>query len=431
MRIGFIALKNILLSENFVDMWTSKKEVEAYKRLYTCPNLGLLTVAALTDNSFEVKYIDENFTDISYDEAFDLVCLSPVAQQVSNAYNVASKFREKGIPVVMGGIHASVLPQEVKENADCVVIGEAEEIWNELIQDFKSGMLRPFYKSDKQCNLEKSPIPRYSILENPSKYKLIPVQVTRGCPHDCEFCASSKLYGKEYRHKSVQQIVNEINAIKEIWKSTFIYFTDDNMLVDRKFTKELLKALIPLKIRWFAFSDISIGEDEELLSLLSKSGCVQITFGLESLSSDNLSIISKWKQRKLSQYPELIKKIQSYGIGAFGSFVVGLDNDDITVFERIRNFVIENNLFGTSFTILTPFPGTRLYQKFVEENRIIDRCWDHYTCFNVVYRPKLMTVEELNEGFKWLYKEVYSEQVTLNRMKHFKRILVDKGTLVK
>ncbi|HEX9058939.1 MAG TPA: DUF4070 domain-containing protein, partial [Clostridia bacterium] len=146
-------------------------------------------------------------------------------------------------------------------------------------------------------------------------------------------------------------------------------------------------------------------------------------FGFESLSENNLALVSEWKKNQLKKYPEMIRKIQSYGIGAFGSFVVGLDNDDTSVFDTIRRFVIENNLFGTSFTILTPFPGTRLFSRLESENRILHRCWDQYTCFDVVYKPKLMSIEELNEGFKWLYQEVYSSQVTSRRIRHFANIL--------
>jgi|LSQX01.3.fsa_nt_gb radical SAM superfamily enzyme YgiQ (UPF0313 family) len=430
MKIGFISLKNILLGKNFVDLWTSPKEINAYKRLYTCPNLGLLTVAGLTDESFEISYVDENQESIDFDESYDVVCLSPVAQQISNAYYVAGEFRKRGVKVVIGGIHATVVPDEVKSHCDSVMIGEAENYWDEFLCDLKGGTIKPRYESmSGPADLTKTSIPRYDLLSNPDYYKLISVQVTRGCPHDCEFCASSKLYGPTYRHKTVEQVVNEIKAIQKIWKNPYIYFTDDNLLVKREFSKKLLKELIPLKIRWYAFSDISIGEDDELLELMKKSGCTQVTFGLESLSFTSLASISKWKQRQLEKYPYLIKNIQSYGIGAFGSFVVGLDQDDTNVFETIKNFVVENNLFGTSFSVLTPFPGTALYKRLSEENRIIDDNWDNYTCFDVVFQPKLMSVKELEDGFRWLYKEIYSNQVTNRRLKHFTKILAERRML--
>lgn len=433
MKIGFIALKNILLGENFIDLWTSEKEKNAYKRLYTCPNLGLLTVAGLVDDSFDIKYVDENQREIDFDEDFDAVCLSPVAQQVSNAYRVAEEFKARGVIVVIGGIHATVATDEVKEHCDCVMAGEGEVFWKDFLRDLKKGELKPIYRSttDEPADLTQTPVPRYDLLENPEYYKVISIQVTRGCPRDCEFCASSKLYGKSYRRKTVEQVLNEVQKIKEIWKRPFIYFTDDNLFVDRKFSKELLTKLIPYKIRWYAFSDISIGEDDELLELMAESGCTQVTFGLESISEDSLGSVSKWKQMYISKYPQLIENIQSHGIGAFGSFCVGLDEDDTSVFKRIRDFVIDNNLFGTSFSILTPFPGTILHEKMKKENRILDYNWDHYTCFDVVYQPKKMTVEELEEGFRWLYKEVYSDYVTNRRLRYFSEIMSKRREMKK
>lgn len=427
MKIGFIALKNILLGKNFTDLWKSEKELNAYKRLYTCPNLSLLTVAGLTESSIEVKYIDENISTIDFDEDFDIVCLSPVAQQINNAYETAKRFRERGVTVVIGGIHATVEPEEVKEHADSVIIGEAEGLWEQFLDDFREGRTKEFYRREpgNVVDLTKTPPPRYDILPDPKYYKVISVQVTRGCPHDCEFCASAKLYGLKYRHKSVEQVVNEIKMIKEIWKNPYIYFTDDNMLVLREFSKELLRALIPLKIRWYAFSDISIADDEELLALLFKSGCTQMTIGLESLTPANLESLNKnnWKLKQLKRYPEMIAKIQSHGIGVFGSFVVGLDNDSTEVFKNVRDFVLDNNLFGTSFSVLTPFPGTRLYSRLSEEGRILDDNWDNYTCFDVVFEPRNMSIKELEEGFRWLYEEIYSPQVTSRRMRYFANII--------
>ena len=430
MKIGFIALKNILLGKQFINTWTSEKEINAYKRLYTCPNLGLLTVAGCTEDEHEMEYVDENFEEIDYGNHYDIVCLSPVAQQINSAYHVARRFRERQAIIIIGGIHATVLPEEVEAYADIVVVGEAEPVWNQILHDIENGChQKRYYAGSKgeSVNLEESPVPRYDLLKNKENYKLVSIQVTRGCPHDCEFCASAKLYGEMYRHKSVEQVINEILTIKGYWKRPFIYFTDDNMLVNRSFSKKLLKNIIPLKIRWFAFSDISIAGDDELLELLALSGCTQITFGLESLSIENLEHLNKnsWKRNQLRNYSDYLQKIQSYGIGAFGSFVVGLDNDTPAAFDDIEKFVLQNNLFGTSFTVLTPFPGTRLYRRLESENRIIDRNWDNYTCFNVVFKPAKMSVSELQEGFFGLYKNVYSEVVTQKRIKHFSQLIRD------
>lgn len=429
MKLGLINPKGAFFNNNksIGSIWSSSEVAGSTDRLFTCPNLGLLTVAALSKEYFDdLQYIDENFDTIDYDEGFDLIVLSAMTNQITRAYAVADRFREKGVPVIIGGTHVSVLPEEAKQHVDCVVIGEAEPLWSMVMKDFLSKELKPFYQSDNKegMDLAEAPIPMFELL-NIKNHKMVSIQTSRGCPHDCEFCSSSSIFGSKYRYKSVDQIVKEIEALKRVWKRPYIYFADDNMTVNKKFVKELLRAIIPLKIRWQGYSDISIADDNELLELLYKSGCTQLLFGLESLSAQNLGVIEKWKANKLDKYEASIKQIQSYGIGVFGSFILGLDNDTTSVFDDVSSFVLNNKLYGSIITVQTPLPGTRLYERLDNDGRIFNRDWASYTLFDVVCSPKNMSVEELEDGLRWCYSQVYSKEAIKGRAKHFKEIITN------
>ena len=247
-------------------------------------------------------------------------------------------------------------------------------------------------------------------LLNSEVHKVIPIQTSRGCPHDCEFCSSSKLFGTKYRYKPIKNIIDEILALKKVYRKPYIYFADDNMTVNRRYTKNLLEEIIPLKIR---------------LSLIKESGCTNLLFGFESLSKKNLETIELWKAQQVNKYADSIKKIQSYGIGVFGSFILGLDEDTVEAFEELRNFIIENYLFGAIITVQTPLPGTRLYDRLKKENRITSTDWSNYTLFDVVIQPKNMSREQLQEGMQWVYGEVYSSETVRKRTLHFKKVYSD------
>ncbi|HEX9058938.1 MAG TPA: radical SAM protein [Clostridia bacterium] len=427
MKLGLINPRGAYFSNNkkVGSVWNNSEVSSSTNRLYTCPNLGLLTIAALSKDYFsEITYIDENFDNIDYDECFDLIGISAMTNQINRAYLIADKFRAKGITVAIGGVHATVLPEEATEHADVVIIGEAEGLWEEFLGDFKNKSFKRFYKRDNNDGIDitKTPVPMFDLL-NIKNHKIIPIQTSRGCPHNCEFCSSPKIFGKKYRFKTVEQIVNEVNALKRVWDKPYIYFSDDNMTVNKKFTKELLKELVPLKIRWQGYSDISIADDDELLELLSHSGCTNLLFGLESLSTSNLGVIDKWKMNQLNKYSWSIEKIQSFGIGVFGSFILGLDNDTTGVFKDVSSFIIDNNLYGAIITVQTPLPGARLYDRLKEEGRIFNDNWDNYTLFDVVSEPKNMTVKELEDGLEWVYQQVYSKDAINSRSRYFKNIV--------
>jgi len=428
MKIALISPKGSFLSKNpeFMDFWNNSKEMVTYRSYWSGVSPGLLIVAALTPPSFDIEFIDENNDSIDFTKYYDLVGISAMTQQAVRAYQIADEFRKRNVKVVVGGIHATILPEEAKQHADSVLIGEAEYLWPSLIEDSKRNKLLPFYKSDRMVDLKDAPIPRYDLLKGRS-YPVVWVQTTRGCPHDCEFCAASTVYGKKYRNKSVEQVINEIKLIKKIFGNIQIGFGDDNMFVNKDFSKELLEKLVLLNIRWFTQSDISVAEDDDLLDLLRRSGCMVLFIGLESLSKDALKMIDshKWKLRYIDKYIPYIKKIQSHGIGVMGAFIIGFDNDDLTVFKKTADFIIDNNLYAAQITILTPLPGTRLRKIFKSENRLLPANWENYTCLNVNFMPKKISISQLEGGLLEVYKKVYSKEAYLRKIKYFKEIYKD------
>lgn len=329
-------------------------------------SLGLLIIAALTPPEFEIVYLDENYEEIDFSAEYDLVAITAMTQQATRAYEIADQFRARNVKVVIGGIHVTVMEQEAKAHADSVVVGEAEDTWPVLIRDFMKGALEPFYRSSVPADLTKSPIPRYDLAKK-YDYKMIWIQTTRGCSRDCEFCNASKVYGKAFRHKSMGQVLREIELIRKHWSEPFINFADDNMFIDRVYASQLIGALSTAGLHWTAQSDISIGEDDALLEALRKSGCKILFVGFETLSAANTLDMHGWKKRRIDRYPAIIKKIQSYGIGVLGSFIIGLDDDDTRVFQDLFRFILENKLYAAQVTVLTPLPGTRLRQRLERE----------------------------------------------------------------
>jgi radical SAM superfamily enzyme YgiQ (UPF0313 family) len=361
-------------------------------------------------------------------EHYDLVAISTFTAQIFEAYVVADFYRSKNIPVVMGGITVSSLAEEAKAHCTSVVIGEGEPLWPEVLRDFENGALKPFYRQAVHgtFDLNDAPMPRFDLLE-PEKYNRITVQTSRGCPHKCEFCASSILLTPRYKLKPVDKVIAEIHEIKRIWPRPFIEFADDNSFVNVRHYKELLRALEKENLRWFTEADLNVAKDDELLGLMRDSGCQQILIGLESprvTSLNGVELNGNWKARQQDLYESAIAKIQSYGITVNGCFILGLDGDTPEVFEQVHDFVRDSGLYEVQITFLTAFPGTPLYGRLNQEDRIIrDRAWDLCTLFDINIRPKNMTVGELQAGFLKLAKELYSAEETQARRRGFKQRL--------
>src|SRR5258708_4389642 len=393
--------------------------VDRNKIIASLPSLGLLTLAGLTPPEFEVQYLeiaDLRATGPLPDD-FDLVALSTFTAQLKEAYEVADFYRAKGIPVVMGGITVTSLLDEASKHCTSVVVGEGEPAWPEVLDDFENGRLKPFYVQSPrgQYDLRDAPMPRFDLLD-PAKYNRITVQTSRGCPHKCEFCASSILLTSRYKVKPVEKVVAEIQEIKRIWPKPFIEFADDNSFVHRDHYKRLLRELAKENLRWFTETDLRIAEDGELLGLMRDSGCQQVLIGLESpgrASLNGIELHSNWKMRQWEHYKAAISKIQSYGITVNGCFILGLDGDTPEVFDDVFNFVKESGLYEVQATFLTAFPGTPLYDRLKREGRVIhEGAWELCTLFDINFLPKNMSVSQLHTGFLGLFKNLYSSATT-------------------
>jgi radical SAM superfamily enzyme YgiQ (UPF0313 family) len=428
MKIALVSPRGAFLGKNteFVDFLEQSPEMEFYRQYWSGLGSGLLVIGALTKEDVEIKLIDENIEFIDFDRDYDLVAITAMTQQAPRAYEIAQRFRANGAQVVMGGIHASTLPDDVKPHVDSIVVGEAENLWPGLLDDFRHNRLSPVYASRREVNLKESPIPKYELLEG-KPYKIVWVQATRGCPHDCSFCCASRIYGSKYRHKPIDQVTAEIKEIRRIKKYAVIGFADDNLLCDRRYSRHLLEEIVDLKIRWIGQSDISIASDNELLGLIKNSGCVALIIGFESITADNLRDIdtSHWKLKHLKNYAASIRKIQSNGIGIIGTFIVGFDNDDASVFDRLADFIIDNRLAGAQIAALTPFPQTRLREALLKEGRILDTSWDNYTLYDANVRLKKMSSRQLEEGILRTYKKVYSSAVALEKRQYFRNIFLE------
>lgn len=431
MKIGLIAMSGVrACDEELLQLGlTLPGFVERSKVIASLPSLGLLTLAGMTPAGHDLHYLEMAELDLSQKMqellgTFDLIAISSYSAQIHEAYQLADLIRAHRVPVVMGGLHVSSLPQEAKWHCDAVVIGEGELSWLEVIKDLEAGSLQPFYgASAAEFDLSEAPIPAFELLDI-DHYNRLTVQTSRGCSHRCEFCASSVLLTARYKQKPAAKVLAEIDKIKELWEHPFIEFADDNSFVNKHYWKQLLPELKKRKIRWFTETDLSISQDPELLRLLRDSGCAQVLIGFESVSQpalDGLEMKHNWKANQVHTYLEAISTIQSYGISVNGCFILGLDDHDPTVFDQVYNFVDESGLHEVQITIQTAFPGTPLYRRMKAENRIVeDGAWQKCTLFDINFRPRNMTHRQLSSGFKQLSTRLYSDECTQRRRRKFK-----------
>ncbi|MEF2965937.1 radical SAM protein [Paenibacillus sp. M1] len=386
------------------------------------PNLSLLTIAGMIPDSFEVTFIDEDHGQtINFDAGYDIVALTGMTQQIHRAYEICDNFRKRGVYVVLGGIHATIMPEEAMLHAHTVIVGEGEATWPAFLQDYLSNRPEPLYVSKGNTIFSDSPVPRYDLIDK-RLYKSYSVQTTRGCPRTCSYCTLPIMYGNTYRHKTPQQVIYEVKMIQEVDKNPFVFFADDNMFIAKQKSKELVSEIGKLQITWGTQTDISVAEDEELLKALYAAGCHWLFIGFENVSETGLSFLDsrQWKAKQLKKYESSIEKIHKYGLNIWGSFMFGGDHDTTSVFSDTLDFTLRNGLYSGSFTILTPLPGTELFQEMNRQGRIIDYDWSRYTFWDVVYQPKNMSPQELAEGVAWVYNKFYSAENVRERTRKIK-----------
>ncbi len=374
------------------------------------PPLVLPLLAGLTPSDVDVRLVDENVEPVDVNADVDWVAITCMTASAPRAYAIADAFRERGIPVVIGGIQPTVLPDEAAAHADAVVVGEAEPVWREVLADLAAGRLKPRYDHATYSDLVGLPRPRRDLLQVERYLTTNIVQTARGCPNACAFCTVSTVSGRRYRFRPVGEVVDEVRSLPGGW----VGFVDDNITGHARRAKELFEALIPLKRRWVGQADLTMARDPELLSLAARSGCQAMFVGLESLSEENLRATGK-SPNLGTDMGAAITTIHKAGIEIIGSFVLGLDGDDCGVFARTAEFAQRHKLVAAQFAVLTPFPGTALRGQLEREGRIVDHDWSHYTMSNVVFEPRHMTGLELREGQKYVYRRFYSIPSILKR----------------
>jgi radical SAM superfamily enzyme YgiQ (UPF0313 family) len=366
--------------------------------------LSLPTIAALTPPHWDVEIVDARATPVDFDKKVDLVGITAFTAEIPSAYEIADGFRKKGTRVVMGGIHVSALPEEALNHADSVVVGEAEGVWEDVLRDAEKGELKPRYRASSLVELSGMPVPRRELLDRDMYVSCFhTIQATRGCPFHCEYCAVTAFFGNKYRTRPIDEVIREIKG----FDTRDFFFVDDNIIGHKSYAKELFRALVPLRRVWGGQATINIAKDEELLSLYGKSGGKYVFIGFETLSEENLKKMSKsWNSP--NGYGEAIRRIHKAGINILGSFILGLDEDTPSVFEKTYAFILENDIDAAQFHILTPLPGTELYRSMEQEGRITERDWARYHTGEVVFMPKNMSPDELQRGYWWAFRTTYT-----------------------
>lgn len=381
---------------------------------YPFPMQGLTLLAAQFPKHYEIQIVNEVIEEIPFDKEVDLVGITALTCVAKRAYEVADQFRRRGVKVILGGVHPSLLPEEAKEHADSVFIGEAEGLLDWVVKDFEEGNLKPFYKNRNWSDLKEMPIARRDLLSSRYSPFFKAIETTRGCPHHCEFCSVPVINGKRYRMRPLEKIDEEIATIIRK-KGEYLFITDDNIIAREEYALGLFEIFKRHGVKWMAFATIKIAEKETLLQKAQESGCISLFIGFESLLQSNLDNVSK-RFVDVKELTHLIQVIQGHRIGIHGSFIFGFDGDDSTVFKKTVDFVQKHCIEIPSFSILTPFPGTLLRKRLEEEGRILDHDWSHYDMSHVVFQPKGMSPYQLQEGYLWAQKYTCAPRSILKRL---------------
>lgn len=373
------------------------------KALHYAP-LTLTTLAALVppELNADVTIYDETVEFLPHTPDAKLIGMTVITGTSQRSYRWADYYRSLGIPVVLGGPHVSLLPQEAKEHADAVVIGYAEQSWPQLLRDFKNSSLRPYYYPGSGFSLDGRPKPRRDLLQTERYITTNSVETSRGCVHACRFCVTPAMTGQNLVTRPVHEVIAEVEELH----GREMVFVDVNLIANPKHAKELFRELIPLKKKWFGLVTVNIGRNQELFDLMVKSGCKGLLIGFETFSSPSLKSIDKGFNR-VEEYEQLVQRLHDAGIIINGTFVLGTDGDDPSVFTRTHDMIQRLKIDLPRFSVMTPFPGTPLYKTLESEGRIIDDNWANYDVEHCVIRPKHMTPADLERGLEWTWKQTY------------------------
>lgn len=381
---------------------------------YLAPPMAIGILAGLTPSHYHVKFIDGNIEPVDILNGWDIVAITVSTPAAQAAFEIANEYKRTNAVVVMGGMHPTVMPDECLNYADTIFIGESEETWGVFLKDFEEGKSRRIYKSEKAMQPLIIPKIRREIFSKRGYLVTKTILMSRGCPNTCEFCLVKKIYGTTYRTREIAKIIEDIKDLPKGGMPAIV-FVDDNIVGDREFAKEFFRSIIPLKIQWFSQCSISIANDDELLELAKKSGCVGLFIGFESIDENNL-ISNRKNVNKTSLFIEQIKKIRKKKIIVHGAFIFGFENDNIEVFDKTLQFAKEAKLDVANFGILVPYPGTPFYDQYKKENRIFDYQWRNYDAAHVVFTPHRMQPIDLQYGQYNAMKEFYSWKNILRRI---------------
>jgi len=390
-----------------------KNKTGSFKKSLMYAPLTLTTLAALVPPELDaaIQIIDEGVGDINPNLEADLIAITAITGTSRRAYKFADKFRSRGIPVVMGGVHATLVPNEVAEHADSVVVGYAEENWPQLLRDFKDGKMEKFYYQSPNHSLANMPFPRRDMLKKNGYTTIYSIEAARGCLNNCDFCVVPTAWGRKLYQKPVENVIAEIKHMK----AKHLIFLDLSPTEDVDYAKKLYSAMIPLKLKWFGLSTTKVYHDNELLELAARSGCKGLLIGFESVDQTTLKNANKGFNN-VSQYYDLAETLHNHGIAINGCFVFGFDNDDKDTFKKTVEFVQKANIDLPRYAIYTPFPGTAVHNKLKSEGRIIEDNWSLYDAQHAVFKPAQMTPQELEDGTRWAWKETYKLRSIFKRL---------------
>jgi len=384
-----------------------------FKKSLRYQPLTLTTLAALAPPELNVTFelFDEGTGDVPLDIAADLIGLTVLTGSSTRAYELSAHFRGRGIPVVLGGPHVTLVPLEAQSHADAICVGYAEESWPQLLRDFASGGLKPRYDQSRDFQLTNLPFPRRDLLDGRNYVTQAVFEATRACAHDCEFCVAPAAWGRKQFQKPVDHVVEDIRRVGK----KKIIFIDLNLISDRAYARELFEALVPLNIKWFGLSTSLIGRDHALMETMARSGCSGLLIGFETVNASGLGAINK-KFNDPALYRQLITDLHKLKIGIQGCFVFGNDEDRDDVFDRTAEFVIDTGIDLPRFALLTPFPGTPLHARLDREGRILTKDWQFYDGQHVVFQPRHLTPQRLLEGHVAAWQKVYSYGAIAKRL---------------
>ena len=380
-----------------------RKDGEGYIGTWKMEALTIATLKALTSPDVETLFFDDRIEDIDYDVAVDLVAISVETYTASRAYKIARRFRERGIPVTMGGYHVTAMPDEASAYCDSIIVGNAENVWQQMLADFQNACLQGRYDGERGGF---PPMPDRSIYADKKYLPLTLMETGRGCPHSCEFCAISSYYCGKYSPRPIADIVREIKQTN----NKYVFFVDDNITARRDHLMAICTAIRPLKIKWASQASLAIANDDELLQAMKDSGCMLILIGFESLDKANLDQMNKSWNYKLGEHDEMVRKVHKKGIAIYATFVFGFDFDGALSFDDTVRFAMKHKFFFAAFNHLLPFPGTPLYERLQKDGRLLyDKWWlkNDYKYGDIPFQPKNISPEKLKDSCAAVRREFF------------------------